>query len=86
MNTTVVDEVGSPQVITSQMDEAALLRSQIVEIRRRKDGLYAERAEQANAEVQIWLLLELVDEMAGKNASRLFFVHEKFIRFSLLSS
>ena len=63
MNTTVVDEVGSTQVITSEMDEAAFLRSQIVEIRRRKDGLYAERAEQANREVQIRLLLELVDEM-----------------------
>ena len=45
------------------MDEAAFLRSQIVEIRGRKDGLYAERAEQANREVQIRLLLELVDEM-----------------------
>ena len=63
MNTTVVDEVGSTQVITSEMDEAAFLRSQIVEIRRRKDALYAERAEQANREVQIRLLLELVDEM-----------------------
>ena len=63
MNTTVVDEVGSTQVITSEMDEAAFLRSQIVEIRRRKDGLYAERAEHANTEVQIRLLLELVDEM-----------------------
>lgn len=62
MNTTVVDEVGSTQVITSEMDEAAFLRSQIVEIRRRKDGLYAERAEHANTEVQIRLLLELVDE------------------------
>ena len=63
MNTTVVDKVGSTQVITSEMDEAAFLRSQIVEIRRRKDGLYAERAEHANTEVQIRLLLELVDEM-----------------------
>ena len=63
MNTTVVDEVGSTQVITSEMDEAAFLRSQIVEIGRRKDGLYAERAEHANTEVQIRLLLELVDEM-----------------------
>ncbi|MBR0149221.1 MAG: zinc ribbon domain-containing protein, partial [Lachnospiraceae bacterium] len=63
INTTVVDEVGSTQVITSEMDEAAFLRSQIVEIRRRKDALYAERAEQANREVQIRLLLELVDEM-----------------------
>lgn len=63
MNTTVVDEVGSTQVITSEMDEAAFLRSQIVEIRRRKDALYAERAEHANTEVQIRLLLELVDEM-----------------------
>ena len=63
MNTTVVDEVGSTQVITSEMDEAAFLRSQIVEIRRRKDILYAERAEHANTEVQIRLLLELVDEM-----------------------
>ena len=27
MNTTVVDEVGSTQVITSEMDEAAFLRS-----------------------------------------------------------
>ena len=63
INTTVADEVGSTQVITSEMDEAAFLRSQIVEIRRRKDALYAERAEQANREVQIRLLLELVDEM-----------------------
>ena len=63
MNTTVVDEVGSTQVITSEMDEAAFLRSQIVEIRRRKDGLYAERAEHANTKVQIRLLLELMDEM-----------------------
>ena len=63
MSTTVVDEVGSTQVITSEMDEAAFLRSQIVEIRRRKDGLYAERVEHANTEVQIRLLLELVDEM-----------------------
>ena len=63
INTTVVDEVGSTQVITSEMDEEAFLRSQIVEIRRRKDGLYAERAEHANTEVQIRLLLELVDEM-----------------------
>ena len=62
MNTTVVDEVGSAQVITSEMDEAAFLRSQIVEIRRRKDALYAERAEHANTEVKIRLLLELVDE------------------------
>ena len=45
------------------MDEAAFLRSQIVEIRRRKDALYAERAEHANTEVQIRLLQELVDEM-----------------------
>ena len=67
MNTTVVDEVGSTQVIKSEMDEAAFLRSQIVEIRRRKDGLYAERAEHANTEVQIRLLLELVDEMAGNS-------------------
>ena len=63
MNTTVVNEVGSTQVITSEMDETAFLRSQIVEIRRQKDGLYAERAEHANTEVQIRLLLELVDEM-----------------------
>ncbi len=34
-----------------------------MEIRRRKDGLYAERAEHANTEVQIKLLLELVDKM-----------------------
>ena len=53
MNTTAAREVGSTQVIMSDMDEAAFLRSQIVEIRWRKDGLYAERAEQANREVQI---------------------------------
>ena len=63
INTTVVDEVGSRNPITGEMDEAAFLRSQIVEIRRRKDALYAERAEHANTEVQIRLLLELVDEM-----------------------
>ena len=32
-------------------------------MRRGKDALYAERSEQANREVQIRLLLELVDEM-----------------------
>jgi len=63
MNTTVVDEVGSAQVIASEMDEVAFLRSQIVEIGRREDMLYAERAEHANTEVQIRLLLKLVDEM-----------------------
>ena len=45
------------------------LRSQIVEIRRRKDGLYAVRAEHANKEVQIRLLLELVDEMVIKSGT-----------------
>ena len=75
MNTTVVDEVGSTQVITSEMDEAAFLRSQIVEIRRRKDGLYAERTEHANTEVQIRLLLELVDEMV-KNSLPLWMSRE----------
>ena len=63
INSTVVDVVGSTQVITSEIDEAAFLRSQIFEIRRRKDGLYAERAKHANREVQIRLLLDLVDEM-----------------------
>ena len=43
--------------------QVEFLRSQIVELRRRKDALYAERAEHANKEVQIRLLLELVDEM-----------------------
>ena len=37
--------------------------TRISELRRRKDALYAERAEHANTEVQIRLLLELVDEM-----------------------
>ena len=69
MNTTVVDEVGSTQVIMSELNEAAFLRSQIVEIRRRKDGLYAERAEQANRGVQIRLLLELVGEMVMKTGT-----------------
>ncbi len=36
---------------TMRMDEAAFLRSQIIEIRRRKDALCAERAEDANTEV-----------------------------------
>ncbi len=39
IKTTVIDEVGSTQVITSEMDEAQFLRSQIVEIRRRKDWI-----------------------------------------------
>ena len=69
INTTVVDEVGSTVTITSEMDEAAFLRSQIVEIRRRKDALYAERAEHANTEVQIRLLLELVDEMVMRSGA-----------------
>ena len=63
INTTVVDEVGSERDITGDMNEVEFLRTRIVEIRRRKDGLYAERAEHANTEVQIRLLLELVDEM-----------------------
>jgi hypothetical protein len=63
MNTTVVDEVGSERAITGDMNEVDFLRIRIVELRRRKDALYAERAEHANTEVQIRLLLELVDEM-----------------------
>ena len=63
INTTVVYEVGAETVITGNMDEVEFLRTQIVTLRRRKDALYAERAEHANREVQIRLLLELVDEM-----------------------
>lgn len=63
MNTTVVDDVGTERDITGDMNEVDFLRTRIVELRRRKDALYAERAEQANREVQIRLLLELVDEM-----------------------
>ena len=63
INITVVDEVGSERDITGDMNEVDFLRTRIVEIRRRKDTLYAERAEHANTEVQIRLLLELVDEM-----------------------
>ena len=63
INTTVVDEVGSERAITGDMNEVEFLRTRIVELRRRKDALYAERAEHANTEVQIRLLLELVDEM-----------------------
>ena len=44
------------------------LRSQITEIRERKEGLYAERAQYANQEVQVRILLELVDQMVGKDA------------------
>ena len=63
INTTVVDEVGTERDITGDMNEVDFLRTRIVELRRRKDALYAERAEHANKEVQIRLLLELVDEM-----------------------
>ena len=63
INTTVVDEVGSEKTVTGDMNEVEFLRTRIVELRRRKDALYAERAEHANTEVQIRLLLELVDEM-----------------------
>ena len=63
INTTVVDEVGSERAVTGDMNEVEFLRTRIVELRRRKDALYAERAEHANTEVQIRLLLELVDEM-----------------------
>ena len=63
INTTVVDEVGTERDITGDMNEVEFLRTRIVELRRRKDALYAERAEHANTEVQIRLLLELVDEM-----------------------
>ena len=63
INTTVVDEIGIERDITGDMNEVEFLRTRIVELRRRKDALYAERAEHANTEVQIRLLLELVDEM-----------------------
>ena len=63
LNTTVVDELGSGNEVIGEMSEADFLRTQIVELRRRKDKLYAERAEHANTEVQIRLLLELVEEM-----------------------
>ena len=45
------------------MDEAGFLRSLFVEIRRRKDAFYAEKAEHADTDVQIRLLLELVDNL-----------------------
>lgn len=63
INTTVVDELGTAPAVTGESSEVEFLRSQIVELRRRKDALYAERAEHANKEVQIRLLLELMDEM-----------------------
>ncbi len=55
--------------ITGDMNEVDFLRTRIVELRRRKDALYAERAEHANTEVQIRLLLELVDEMVMKSGT-----------------
>ena len=58
---------GEDQTAVQRHDRS--LRSQIVEIRRRKDALYAERAEHANTEVQIRLLLELVDEMVMKSGT-----------------
>ena len=69
INTTVVDEVGSKRAVTGDMNEVDFLRTRIVELRRRKDALYAERAEHANTEVQIRLLLELVDEMVMKSGT-----------------
>ena len=44
--------------------EAGFLRTQIAELREKKDGLYAERADYANQEVHIRILLELVEQMA----------------------
>nr|MBQ4457081.1 recombinase family protein [Clostridia bacterium] len=69
INTTVVDEVGSKRAVTGDMNEVDFLRTRIVELRRRKDALYAERAEHANTEVQIRLLLELVDEMVMRSGT-----------------
>jgi len=69
INTTVVDEVGSEKAVTGDMNEVDFLRTRIVELRRRKDALYAERAEHANTEVQIRLLLEMVDDMVMKSGT-----------------
>ena len=55
--------------ITGDMNEVDFLRTRIVELRRRKDALYAERAEHANTEVQIRLLLEMVDDMVMKSGT-----------------
>ena len=55
--------------ITGDMNEVEFLRIRIVELRRRKDALYAERAEHANTEVRIRLLLELVDEMVMRSGT-----------------
>ena len=45
--------------------EVDFLKGQIAEIREKKNALYAERAEHANREMQVRMLLELVNEMCG---------------------
>ena len=69
LNTTVVETMGEAPVITADSTEVDFLRARIISIRSQKNTLYAERAEHANTEVQIRMLLELVDQMLSASSS-----------------
>ena len=65
----VVDEKGHEITVDGSSSESDFLRSQIISIRHQKDALYAERAEHANREVQIRILLELVEQLYHKHSA-----------------
>ena len=67
VNTTVVSEVGGEPEVDGSSTEVEFLKAQIVSIRNQKNALYAERAEHANKEVQLRILLELVEQMMGED-------------------
>ena len=66
VSTTVVSEVGGEVEVDGSYTEVEFLKAQIVSIRNQKNALYAERAEHANKEVQLRILLELVEQMMGE--------------------
>ena len=66
VNTTVVSEVGGEPEVDGSSTEVEFLKAQIVSIRNQKNALYAERAEHANKEVQLRILLELVEQILGE--------------------
>ena len=67
VNTTVVIEVGGEVETDGNSTEVEFLKGQIISIRSQKNALYAEKAEHANKEVQLRILLELVEQMMGES-------------------
>ena len=58
-----LDELAASTDDDDEAGEAGFLRTQIAELREKKNELYAERADYANQEVHIRILLELVEQM-----------------------